>query len=316
MVALLTALSLVAPTLVRAADPRQPQSTPAQAESRVMKMAAGTLVIVGGGLLPEVIRDRFLELAGKNARLVVIPTASRKAEAGKLETLPSYPVWMALEQERKVRSVVFLHTRDPKEANDPTFVKPLTVANAVWFSGGDQSLLTQAYKGTAVETELRRLLARGGVVGGTSAGAAVMSDLMIRFGNPVAEVGAGFGFLSGIVVDQHFNERNRLTRLLGVLAKYPRYFGLGIDEQTGVVVQGECLTVLGKHNVRFCRPTAEPTRPEVKVFASGDRIDLATFRQPVMTVAAKPSEPKPAKPIQTPPPARPVIPPAAASAMP
>ena len=99
----------------------------------------------------------------------------------------------------------------------------------VWLSGGDQSKLVAAYQGTAVEKELQRLLARGGVIGGTSAGAAVMSQVMILGGRTPVAVGTGFGFLKGVVVDQHFLTRHRLDRLLGVLARYPQYPGLGME---------------------------------------------------------------------------------------
>jgi cyanophycinase len=181
----------------------------------------------------------------------------------------------------KLKSLYFLHTRKEAQANDPAFIKPLTEASAVWFTGGDQSLLTSAYKGTAVEREVKKLLARGGVVGGTSAGAAVMSGVMIKYGNPAPVLGAGFGLLDGVVVDQHFQERKRLKRLQAALEKHPDLVGLGIDEQTGIVVQGHSVTVLGKRNVRVCLPPTQAGKLEVKVFASGDRIDLDQFSRPL-----------------------------------
>src|SRR5206468_722813 len=104
-----------------------------------------------------------------------------------------------------------------------------TEATAVWMGGGDQSRLAAAYRGTAVERELKNVLRRGGVIGGSSAGAAVMSSIMITGGNPEAQVDTGFGLLPGFVIDQHFHNRNRLARLRGVLAKNPEYLGLGID---------------------------------------------------------------------------------------
>lgn len=255
----------------------------------------GSLVIVGGGLLPPAIRDRFLELGGgANARVVVIPTASRRAEVGHLEELGSYADWSRLAKSGRVKSFSFLHTRRSREANDPRFVKPLTEASAVWISGGDQSLLTDAYKGTAVEREVKNLLARGGVVGGTSAGAAVMSEIMIRGGNQAADLGIGFGLLPpGVVVDQHFGERKRLQRLLGVLDRHPECVGLGIDEQTGVVVQGERVTVVGNRNVRVCLPPPEPAESQVKILSSGTGVDLAKLhRQLNAATTAK------ARPIQ------------------
>jgi cyanophycinase len=121
-----------------------------------------------------------------------------------------------------------------------------------------------------VERQLHHLLARGGVIGGTSAGAAVTSEVMIRGGNHVAELGRGFGFLRGVIVDQHLSERNRLRRLQGAMARHPGYLGLGIDEQTAVVVQRRVARVLGERQVHVCFPG----QGTVKVFRSGDRIDL------------------------------------------
>jgi cyanophycinase len=261
---------LLAGTLVgfvstaRAADPVMPPMPPG---------VAGTLVIVGGGGMPVAIRDRFLELAGgKKARLVIIPTASDKAD--RPELLKGWGHWRS----QDVASVTFLHTRSRDRANDPAFVKPLTEATGVWISGGDQSRLAAAYHDTAVERELQKLLARGGVIGGTSAGASVMSSIMIVGGNPQAQTGTGFGLLPDVVIDQHFENRHRLNRLQGVLSKYPKFLGLGIDEQTAVVIQGGAAWVLGDGHVLICVPGTGPQAPAVRVLKSGDRVDLMALR--------------------------------------
>jgi cyanophycinase len=252
-----------------------------KAAAMTQKPPVGSLVIVGGGLMPDVVRDKFLALGGgEKTKLVVIPTASGKAEANRLQVLNSYRYWTAVEKAGKLKSLFFLHTRDESRANDPSFVKPLTEATAVWFTGGDQSLLMKAYKGTAVEREVKKLLARGGVVGGTSAGAAVMSGVMIKYGNPAPVLGPGFGLLDGVVVDQHFQERRRLKRLQAALEKHPELVGLGIDEQTGIVVQGLSATVVGRRNVRVCLPPSPMGKSEVKIFAAGDRIDLERYCRP------------------------------------
>ena len=271
---------------------------PAEAKAGEVAVSGGWLVIVGGGVLPDTVRERFLELAGgKNARIVVIPTASGKAD--RVEALKGYAFWKA----QKVASVVFLHTRRLLEANDPKFVKPLTEATGVWISGGDQSLLMAAYRGTAVERELRKLLDRGGVIGGTSAGAAVMSSVMIVGGNPLARVGQGFGLLPGVVVDQHFQNRNRLARLQGVLARHPHYLGLGIDEQTAAVVHGRLVTVMGNANVRLCVPAAGPRPARVQVLKAGERIDLeALGRATAAAGRTPPAPPRTPAPTPTPPP--------------
>jgi cyanophycinase len=242
-------------------------------------------VIVGGGLVPDGVHGRFLELAGgKKARLVIIPTAHTTAD--RLETMVSYAYWKS----QKVASVTFLHTRKAAEANDPNFVKPLTEATGVWFTGGDQSLLVAPYRGSLLERELRKLLAKGGVIGGTSAGASAMSRLMIVGGNPLAQVGPGFGLLPDVVIDQHFANRKRLPRLLGILARHPEYLGMGIDEETAVVVHGGQATVLGNANVRLCLPGAGKVPAQVRVFKAGERIDLQALlsRLPLLSAPARP----------------------------
>jgi cyanophycinase len=249
----------------------------------------GSLVIVGGGMLPESVRDRFLELAGgkKSAKLVVIPTAS--ALADRTRNYKSYAYWCA----QGVESVSMLHTLDPKTANDPVFVKPLTEATGAWLAGGDQTRLAGAYRGTAVERELRRLLERGGVVGGTSAGASVMSSVMITGGNPQARIGTGFGLLPDVVIDQHFENRHRQDRLLGVLSQYPRYLGLGIDEQTAVVLHGHTFTVVGKANVVVCVPPGEGVPAAVQqVLRPGEIGDLLMFSRSALTRSKHPMERK------------------------
>jgi cyanophycinase len=235
---------------------------------------AGALVIAGGGGIPDTVRDCFLALAGgKQARLVVIPTADIKADEP--DELKSWAYWKA----QDVASVELVHTRRRDEANRAAFARRLAAATAVWLVGGDQSRLIESYKDTAVERELHQLLARGGVIGGSSAGAAVMGPLMIRRGETLAEVGAGLGFFPGVVVDQHFLKRNREPRLHGVVARYPRYLGLGVDEQTAVVVKGRSLAVVGNSEVRVCASAASGAASTVLVLQPGARVDFSAIWQ-------------------------------------
>lgn len=236
--------------------------------------SAGALVIVGGGKMPDVVRDRFLQLAGgKNARLVVIPTAS--ASASRPDVSTSYLFWRS----QNVSSVEFLHTRDRQLADDPRFAEPLTHATGVWLTGGDQSRLTDAYQNTNVLKELRKVLERGGVIGGTSAGASVMSTMMITGGSKTATLGTGFGLVPGMVVDQHFANRNRMGRLLGVLAEHPEMLGVGIDEQTAAVVRGETLSVIGNANVWLCQSPTTTLPVSVQRLKTGDQLDLLSLTQ-------------------------------------
>jgi cyanophycinase len=212
----------------------------------------GSLVICGGGPVAPEIRARFVELAGgPDARLVVIPTASRVRDpepSGVMEPWKGY----------RVASLGVLHTRSREEADNTEFVRPLAEATGVWIAGGFQESLTRVYLGTEVERLLQKVLARGGVIGGTSAGAAVMSRVMIAGGRDEARVARGFDLLPGAVIDQHFLKRNRLRRLLGVVSRRPDLLGLGIDEQTALVVdvRARRARVLGRSYVVACVPEA------------------------------------------------------------
>src|SRR5206468_403756 len=136
----------------------------------------------------------FLKLAGGDkAKLVIIPTASAGADGDEADKVLA--PWKAL----KPASAVVLHTRDRKTADDAKFLQPLREATGVWFGGGSQDRIADAYVGTGVERELHALLGRGGVVGGTSAGAAVLSRLMIVGGTREAKTARGFDLLPGAV---------------------------------------------------------------------------------------------------------------------
>jgi cyanophycinase len=205
---------------------------------------------------------------GAKARLVIIPTASADPEAAQTDRL------VAAWQQHEVASVVVLHTGAREQANDAAFVKPLIEASGVWLEGGEQTRLSAAYLETAVERAMHQLLGRGGVIGGSSAGAAVMSRLMIAGGSGTAKVKQGFGFFPGGVIDQHFLRRNRAGRLLGVLAEHPGLFGLGIDEQTAVVLHGRSLSVLGNSYAIACLPASGRRPVGLQALHAGDRADL------------------------------------------
>lgn len=202
---------------------------------------AGSLVIVGGGKkVPDIIWQRFMKLAGgKNAHIVVIPTAKKDAELDLDKYLKEW-------QDRNLASVTILHTRSKEEANDANFVKPLEKATAIWFGGGGQSRIADAYLGTLAEKKFHEVLKRGGVIGGTSAGAAIMSRTMIARGHPKPEIATGFGFIPGVIIDQHFIKRQRQVRLVDAVTSYPYLVGLGIDEGIALVVyDGSKIDVLG-----------------------------------------------------------------------
>ncbi|OJW21517.1 MAG: cyanophycinase [Planctomycetales bacterium 71-10] len=238
---------------------------------------AGHLVICGGGGLPDSVRDRFVELAGgAKARIVVVPTASESADGPPRELDEFLEPW----RKRGVASAKLLHTRSRAKADDPAFAAQLDDTDGVWFSGGDQSRVTEAYLGTATDAAFRRVLARGGVLGGTSAGAALMTRVMITGGTEKASVGEGFGFLPDVVVDQHALRRSRLNRLMGVVGERPALkAGVAIDEATALIVDLKAgrWQVGGASYVVVLRPARDGKPARIDVFHEGERGELGTW---------------------------------------
>lgn len=229
---------------------------------------SGSLVIGGGGTMPPEVIDKFFELGGgSKAKIVIITTASQMA--GTEEVKERFAHWLP----RPHQSLSYLHTRDRREADSLAFSECLTEATAVWFAGGNQNLITEAYLGTLVETRLHDMLKRGGVIGGTSAGAAIMTQTMIAGGIGVPHLGTGFGFLKGAIVDQHFAQRNRQGRLMQAIESHPGQIGLGINENTALVVRGRKLEVIGEE-VAICISGTHERPTRVESLAKGQTADL------------------------------------------
>lgn len=246
---------------------------------RAVDASDGMLVIAGGGILPQSIKAQFWKLSdGPQARIVVIPGSQMDPE--QLE------IYEERWDEFETHSVEALQAASRAQADDPEFSRCLESATGVWLGGGQQTWLTGLYRGTLVHERLKNVLKRGGVIGGTSAGAAVMSDIMIAGGRREPVESRGFGFLSDIVIDQHFLKRNRMRRLSKLLEKHVDTIGLGIDERTALVVQlkGRKLSVVGDSYVTAYLP-GRPNRPARFEFLSqGDQTDLVTLRSPDGTV--------------------------------
>jgi cyanophycinase len=237
----------------------------------------GSLVIVGGGGTTPEIMNRFFELAGgKDALVVVVPTASEQ------RVVPDDPGDAKYLRKWGGTNVKVLHTRDRKVADDPAFSKVLTEAKGVWFGGGRQWRFVDAYEGTLTEERFHDVLSRGGVIGGSSAGASIQSEYMPRghpLGNTVMAAEGyerGFGFLPGCAVDQHFFARKRTADMTGLMKQYPQYLGIGIDEGTAVVVTGCTAGVIGKSKAAFYDYRAAPIDGEVDYVEvkAGERYDL------------------------------------------
>jgi cyanophycinase len=224
----------------------------------------GTVMVIGGAedkIRDRVILSRFVSLAGGDeARIVVISTASSLGfEAGAR--------YRAVFGELGVKSVTPLHTMTRAQANDETFARSLRDATGVFLTGGNQLRLSSTIGGTLLAEAVIARFREGAAVAGTSAGASAMSSHMIAFGAPggtpkhrMAALAAGLGVLPSVIIDQHFQQRNRLGRLLSVIAQNPSLLGLGIDEDTaGVVGPDGIMEVIGRGSITIVDGAAAET---------------------------------------------------------
>lgn len=238
----------------------------------------GALVIAGGGRLGPEIMNRFIELAGgTEARIVVIPTA------GEQDQFPDDWAGLRPLREAGARQVVVLHTRDARVADSEAFVKPLRQATGVWIPGGRQWRLADSYLDTRTMRELFALLDRGGVIGGSSAGASIQSSYMVRGapeGNHIMMAKGheqGFGLLHNAAVDQHLLARDRQNDLLEVIAAHPGLLGIGLDEGTAILVRGNHAEIIGSSLAAFYN-TADAEGSPYYFLEPGGVFDLASRR--------------------------------------
>jgi cyanophycinase len=179
---------------------------------------------------------------GPEARIVLVPTA---------EGAGSYPESAAdFLKSRGAKDVFILHTVSRDTADTEFFTKPLENATGVWFGGGRQWRLVDSYGGTRSELMFRRVLERGGVIGGSSAGATIQGSFLVRGDTKNNQImmgdhQEGFGYISNIAIDQHVLARNRQYDMFEVLKAHPGLLGISIDENTAAIVMGDTLQVLG-----------------------------------------------------------------------
>ena len=248
----------------------------------------GTRILGGGGKLPIAIYERFLELAGgKQGHIVLLPTATAACDTEAEQAL----ILARWRTDHPGYEFTLLHTRDRATADREDFTAPLRAATGVWIGGGAQKRLADAYLGTRTERELLALLARGGVVGGSSAGTAIQTRLMIQEGMQDPIVATGFDFVPGAISDQHFLKRNRLPRLRKVLGLHPGHFGIGVDEGTAVELHVRELRVLGKSKALLVLPAAAGRPERVLELVAGDRQDLVTWQRAARDRAGAPWPP-------------------------
>jgi len=266
MVALITAVGACKPTTV------EPYSNGAK----------GHLFIIGGGNRSAALMDRFISLAGgAQAKILVVPFATSDAEETGIEQAAEFTA-----KGYDASYVAFGKGEADLEEN----LKKLDGVTGVYFSGGDQVLLANMILGTKFLEKIKEVYYQGGVVGGTSAGAAVMSKIMITGNELVSgdstsafacikkgnvEVSEGFGFIDFAIIDQHFIQRKRENRLINLVIenKIP---GIGIDESTAIIMSdGRSFEVFGDRSVMVFEPNSlESLRTDARGNLAGERIKL------------------------------------------
>ncbi len=223
---------------------------------------AGTLFIIGGGSRPPALVSELIELAGirDQGYGIILPMSSEE---------PDSSIYYARLQfeDAGLTNVRGMHFSEPADYTAPRIDSVLN-ASLIYISGGDQNRFMKAVSETALDAAIRNAYQRGAVIAGTSAGAAVMSEKMIT-GNEKKhpeysatfrhiqpeniEIGAGLGLVSGVIIDQHFVRRSRYNRLISAVLEYPEHLGIGIDESTAIIVQGDSARVTGESQVILFR---------------------------------------------------------------
>ena len=251
----------------------------------------GTLVILGGGNAEGTgIMEKFIELGGgaEKGKFIIVPTAGgNRNRAGQVTVYNEENIsssWLR----RGVKNVKMLHTHDPKVADTEAFVKDLKDATAVWFNGGRQWNIVDSFANTLTYQEFHKVLERGGVIGGSSAGATIQGHYLVRGDTSGPDVlmtkepnhQLAFDFLRRSVIDQHINTRNRWDNLIDVIKAYPDLLGIGLSEGTAIIVTGDTFEVMGKwkvavhDNSRFYQPWEKP----YFVLGAGDVYDMKNRR--------------------------------------
>ncbi len=264
-------------------------------KSKSERKKQGTLIIIGGHEDHDGARVILKEVARHVAsgKLVLATVASHEPD-GYLEK------YRASFADLGVPDVTELYIDERSQAAMEEKLSDLREVEAVFFSGGDQLRITSLIGDTPIYERVHDIFANGGVIAGTSAGASAMSDTMLVRGPNAASfrigdlsMAPGLGLLPNVIIDQHFAERGRIGRLIGAVSQNPRVLGIGIDEDTAIVVQGERFEVIGTGAVylvdagavthsNIAEASAEDALSiydlKLHVLSSGDAFDLATRR--------------------------------------
>ncbi|MBC9033805.1 cyanophycinase [Sphingomonas sp. JC676] len=265
---------------------------------------AGPLIIIGGHEDKKddrLILKHVADLIG-DGKLVIATVASHEPEG-------YFDAYQQAFAALGATNLVELYVNERGETREERLAEILQDAAGVFFTGGDQLRISSQIGDTPIERMIRDLHARGGLIAGTSAGASVMSETMLAKGSSSEShrvgdlhMAPGLGLLPNVIIDQHFAERGRIGRLLGAVAQNPRVLGIGIDEDTAIVVEGCCFGVIGAgavyivdgsgvthSNIAEARPERTLSMHDVRlhVLSDGDRFDL---KRGIPGVAATQSE--------------------------
>jgi len=280
------------------------ESPPDSLSSTAIKAATGPAIAIGGALRDDnsAVWSRLIDLAGgPGARFVVLATASGDPEAAARGTIAALTAHGAVAEHLRVAPE--LKGVDLRQAvRDPALIDKVRAANGVFFTGGDQARIVDTLRPGGVEspllTAIRELQQRGGVVAGTSAGAAIMSRTMFRDPasvvtllkgplRPDQDFGAGLDFArSDLFVDQHFLRRGRLGRMLPLMHARGMTLGLGVEEDSAAILRGDQVEVLGPGGAVLVDLAEAATETKLGAFnlsnvkltylGHGDRYDLRT----------------------------------------
>jgi cyanophycinase len=231
----------------RAAAARSSEVNPTKWPEPAVK--EGSLVIVGGGGMPSEVAKKFVELAGgPDAPIVVLPTAVDN---------PNLEREGAFLKRFGAKNIIVLPQTKKEDVESAAVTEALSTAKGVWFGGGRQWKFVDAYAGTKAEPLIREVVARGGVIGGSSAGASIQGDYLCR-GSPLGnlEIMAegyekGLALLPGVAIDQHFAQRKRFADMTQLMKRQPQLLGIGLDEATAIIVRGSTAEVLGNSQAHF-----------------------------------------------------------------
>lgn len=208
----------------------------------------GTLMVIGGSAGDKLLHQ-FYELAGgDSAKIVIIPTAYGEEYLQKDSTIIKIKLRF---QKLGFKNFSILHTSDTAEANKPSFCQPIKEADAIYFLGGRQWRIADGFLNTLAHKEMFNLLNRGGIIGGSSAGATIQGSFLVRGDTKNNQImmgdhEQGLSFISNIAIDQHSLARNRHFDMFDILKNKPELLGISIDENTAILVKGNEFEVIGE----------------------------------------------------------------------